>query len=630
MRGGAVDVHVVNESGAGESATGGSASTQAVDLAATRWRTRRGTAIAIRTAVVIGPAAASVIAARLAAAALPRPRGSLGTIGWWALIVAVAAITLAGVDRLARRLLPLAALYRLALVFPDKAPSRYRIALRSGTAHQLSEKIRSGESLGDTTEEAAENLLALVGTIGRHDRITRGHSERVRAYSDLIGEQLGLSVADREKLHWSALVHDAGKIHVRAEVLNKPGRPSDEEWNELRNHPAAAAALVEPLRPWLGEWVDAATQHHERVDGAGYPEGLTRDQISLAGRIVAVADAYDCMTSARSYKKPLPAEQARLELTRNSGTQFDPDVVRAFLGVSVGRLHLIAGPFAWLSQVPLLAPATTAVAAAGTTVVAALAAAVGVLAFQLPSDATPSSGARDVAAADIDRASVRGGAGAPDEIQSGGNADSPPASTGVDRGGHPITIARGQATGAVQPGDAATSTTRPGASSTTSAGGSTTSGTRTNTTTSAGGSTTSTIAGDNSTSTTAPNTTTTSTTASTTASTTTTTTSTTTTTTSTTTTVNAAPIAVADSQLLVLLSLTDIPVLANDYDTDGVLVPATLQIVSGPSRGSAAVVNGEVRYTAPTLTIGTTTLTYRICDNGGACAQAVLTITIIL
>jgi hypothetical protein len=318
---------------------------------------------------------------------LPRPSGIAPTIGWWAAVVAVAAITLTCVDRGARRLLPLAALYRLALVFPDKAPSRYRVALRSGTAHQLSEKLRSGADLGSTTSDAAENLLALVAAIGRHDRITRGHSERVRAYADLIGEQLGLSVADREKLHWSALVHDAGKIHVRSEVLNKPGRPSDEEWKELRNHPAAGAPLVEPLRPWLGDWVDAATQHHERVDGAGYPAGLSGDQISLAGRIVAVADAYDCMTSSRSYKRALPAEQARYELTRNSGTQFDPEIVRAFLGISVGRLHLIAGPFAWLSQVPLLAPATTAVSAAGTTVVASLAAAVGVIAFQLPSDA---------------------------------------------------------------------------------------------------------------------------------------------------------------------------------------------------------------------------------------------------
>ncbi|TML12156.1 MAG: HD domain-containing protein [Actinobacteria bacterium] len=591
----------------GESATGGSASSQAVDLAPSRWRTRRGTAIAIRVGVVVGPAAASVVAARLATGLLPRPSGIGQLAGWWAVVVAVAAITLAGVDRAARRLLPLAALYRLALVFPDKAPSRYRIALRSGTTHQLSERVRSGESLGDTPSQAAENLLALIATIGRHDRITRGHSERVRAYSDLIGKQLGLSVADREKLHWSALVHDAGKIHVRSEVLNKAGRPTDEEWIELRAHPAAGGPLVEPLRPWLGEWVDAATQHHERVDGAGYPAGLKGDEISLAGRIVAVADAYD---------------QARFELTRNSGTQFDADVVRAFLGISLGRLHLIAGPFAWLSQIPLLAPVTTAASAAGTTIVGSIAAAIGVFALQVPATEKPASASPAVvAAADV---------GSRESDGSGtGSTRSPTASIALDRDGRPIPTAPGQPGATTQPGTP-TTTLRGASTTTTSAGGSTTSTTRTNTTTSAGESTTSTTAGGNSTTTVAnPTTTTTSTTTPTT--TTSASTSTTTTTTTTTTTVNAAPIARDDyPPPVVLQSFTDIDVLANDSDPGGALVPATLQIVSAPSRGSATVVNGMIRYTAPLLTLGTTTLTYRICDNGGACAQAVVTITIIL
>ena len=536
----------------------------------------------------------------------------------------VAAITLACVDRGARRLLPLAALYRLALVFPDKAPSRYRIALRSGTAHQLSEKLRSDDSLGDTTSEAAENLLALVAAIGRHDRITRGHSERVRAYADLIGEQLGLSISDREKLHWSALVHDAGKIHVRAEVLNKPGRPNDEEWNELRNHPAAGGPLVEPLRPWLGDWVDAATQHHERVDGTGYPLGLSRDQITLAGRIVAVADAYDCMTSSRSYKRALPAEQARYELTRNSGTQFDPEIVRAFLGISVGRLHLIAGPFAWLSQIPLLAPATTAVSAAGTTVVASLAAAVGLIAFQVPTDATPSSSAQDqIAAAGVASAGEQSGAGG------SGTPGAPEAHTtsvARDRDGNPVatTVGPGGVT-RTEGGNESTSTTLPGASSTTVAG-SATSTTLSNTTTRAG-------SGPTAPSTTiggggggggggGPTTTTT------TSTTTTTVTTTTTTSTTTTTTVNAAPVAVADFASVFLFSTTTIDVRANDYDTDGVLVPSTLQIVTAPSLGSASVVNARIRYTAPALTSGTTTLRYRICDDDGACAQAMVTITI--
>ena len=210
----------------------------------------------------------------------------------------------------------------------------------------------------------------------------------------------GLSEPDRQRLHWAALVHDVGKMVVRPEVLNKPGRPTDEEWQELRNHPAAAATMVEPLRPWLGEWVDAATQHHERIDGKGYPSGLLGSEITLAGRIVAVADAYDCMTSARSYKKALPAEQARYELTRNSGTQFDPDVVRALLGVSVGRLHLAGGPLSWLAQIPGAREAVTLSGTGGASVSAGFAAAavtvVGAVGgvFVPPSDAQPVSAAR--------------------------------------------------------------------------------------------------------------------------------------------------------------------------------------------------------------------------------------------
>ena len=126
----------------------------------------------------------------------------------------------------------------------------------------------------------------------------------------MLGEQMGLSRGDLDRLNWAALLHDIGKLEVPEKLLNKPGRPTPDEWDVLRTHPGAAAAYVEPLRGWLGDWVDAATQHHERYDGTGYPEGLSGKHISLAGRIVSIADAYDVMTAARSYKKPLPAAQA--------------------------------------------------------------------------------------------------------------------------------------------------------------------------------------------------------------------------------------------------------------------------------------------------------------------------------
>ena len=140
----------------------------------------------------------------------------------------------------------------------------------------------------------------------------------------------------------------------------------------LRTHPGAGGPYVEPLRGWLGDWVDATTQHHERFDGKGYPLGLAGKDISLAGRIVSIADAYDVMTAARSYKKPLPAAQARAELTRNSGTQFDPHLVRSFLEISLGRLRRAIGPVGWLAHLPdLIRTPLTAVATSTTGIVAA-------------------------------------------------------------------------------------------------------------------------------------------------------------------------------------------------------------------------------------------------------------------
>ena len=161
--------------------------------------------------------------------------------------------------------------------------------------------------------------MALAGALNAHDRMTRGHTERVRAYTLMIGEELHLPKADLDRLHWAGLVHDIGKLEVPPSILNKPGRPDEDEWEILKQHPAAAVRLLEPLRPWLGEWADAASQHHERWDGKGYPFGLAGEQISLSGRIVAVADAFDVMTSVRSYKKAMTPEAARAELLRCAG-----------------------------------------------------------------------------------------------------------------------------------------------------------------------------------------------------------------------------------------------------------------------------------------------------------------------
>jgi hypothetical protein len=197
-------------------------------------------------------------------------------------------------------------------------------------------------------------VLELVLALNVHDKRTRGHSERVRVFTDLIADELKVDEAGKARLRWAALLHDVGKLEVPAKILNKPGKPSEAEWQVLRRHPEEGARLVAPLLPWLGEWGPAVAQHHERWDGTGYPRHLRGTEISLAARIVSVADTYEVMTAPRSYKPSMSVPAARRELTRVAGTQLDPHVVRALLNISVGRLWRAIGFGAWLGQVPML------------------------------------------------------------------------------------------------------------------------------------------------------------------------------------------------------------------------------------------------------------------------------------
>jgi hypothetical protein len=333
------------------SATGGSASSQADTVDPRVWNPRPIVSLGLRALVLLVPLAAGWIGVKSAIVLVPRPAGRLYFSMWMAALIVVSFVASLGVQRLMRQLAPLAMLFKMSLVFPDEAPSRFGTAMRSGSLRSLARRLTSSET-ASSEQAAAETLIGLITKLGAHDRLTRGHAERVRAYSVMLGEQIGLSRDDRDKLNWAALVHDIGKLEVPEELLNKPGRPTAGEWMVLLSHPDSGAVYVEPLRGWLGGWIDAATQHHERYDGTGYPNRLSGREISLAGRIVAIADAYDVMTAARSYKKPLPAAQARAELTRNSGTQFDPHLVRSFLEISLGRMRQVVGPLGWLSHFP--------------------------------------------------------------------------------------------------------------------------------------------------------------------------------------------------------------------------------------------------------------------------------------
>lgn len=543
------------------------------------------------------PVAVSILLARLAAAVVPKPEPFWAALAWLAGVTCVSLVSFGLAHRLAKRLLPLSVMFNMSLVFPDKAPDRFRMALRSGTARDLERRLARLQDPDDVPEpaEAATLLVGLLADLTSHDRRTRGHSERVRAYTDVIADQLRLKPGDLDKLHWSALIHDLGKVTVPSEILNKPGRPTGEEWQVLRGHPAAAAALLEPLRPWLGDWTLAASQHHERYDGGGYPNGLTGKETHLSGRIVAVADAYDVMTSSRSYKKPLSAEAARKELVANAGTQFDPVVVRAFVSAGLDARRRAGGWLGGVSELPQLLGGIGARAAAGAAVATAAVAplAVGDVA---PATAEPPSIGQPPAsvvepAPDPTTSSAR-------QVSDGGSDPTPTTGPVTSTTTVSTTTTVEDSGPVLQPTTTTTSPSGP----TDPVGPPTESQP---TTTQRRGPTPTTL----------PTTTTTA-----------------STTTVPTTTAPPPPFSAYDDSAVVLISgQVEIPVLGNDGPNPAV-DPATLTIVDAPDDGRATVVgrSGFIRYSESSGLIGSDSFRYRVCTIHSQCDAATVRISILL
>jgi putative nucleotidyltransferase with HDIG domain len=321
-----------------------------------RWRSRPWLSRALVALAHLIPIASAVATSAVVSSWLPTPQDWGDRIVRWTILLVSSTVVLAGVDRLARRLLPLAALLKLSMLFPDRAPTRMRVARKAGSVRNLQERIDHAKRHGvhGGPAEAAETILTLVGALHAHDRHTRGHSERVRMFTDLVADEMKLPVADRDRLRWASLLHDIGKLHVPTKILNKSGKLDDHEWKVIHRHPIEGATLARPLLDFLGEWAATIEQHHERWDGTGYPRKLRGAQISTGARIVAVADSYEVMTAVRPYKKAMSASAARKELTRCAGTHFDPEIVRAFLNISIGRLRWAIGPVAWVAQVPFI------------------------------------------------------------------------------------------------------------------------------------------------------------------------------------------------------------------------------------------------------------------------------------
>ena len=322
-----------------------------------RWQRHPVLRAIIRVAAVLAPAVASALAAIAFSRAIPVPSDLVGLAVWWGVFIAVVIATWIVISELLQRTLPLAALLDLTLVFPHSVPSRFAILRRNINRRQLEADLRRLRERSDPESgPRAQLILELAVALSIHDSRTRGHSERVRLYTDLIAKQLRLRPADADRLRWAALLHDIGKLGVAPEILNKPEIPDDEELESLRHHPLEGYQMIAPLHKWLGPWATAVRDHHERYDGTGYPNGLSGRAISLGGRIVAVADSFETMTAGRPYRDALSLKAAREELVRRSGSHFDPYVVRAFLATSVSRLWPVVGIGAGVAQIPFLVP----------------------------------------------------------------------------------------------------------------------------------------------------------------------------------------------------------------------------------------------------------------------------------
>lgn len=177
-----------------------------------------------------------------------------------------------------------------------------------------------------------QSLLTFAGAIDAKDRYTKDHSVRVAHYSRELARRLGMSEEEQENIYYIALLHDVGKIGIPDQVLNKPGRLTDEEFHLIQTHPSIGGDILKNFTA-LDGIAEGARYHHERYDGKGYCEGKAGEDIPLTARIIAVADAYDAMSSDRCYRKGLPREVIEEELKKGSGAQFDPRIVPHMLAI---------------------------------------------------------------------------------------------------------------------------------------------------------------------------------------------------------------------------------------------------------------------------------------------------------
>ncbi len=226
-----------------------------------------------------------------------------------------------------------------------RKPLRKRVAMQridrilelSYLQKNLRSEVEKQTEVARKRRESVERLIiqmvqALANTIDAKDSYTNGHSTRVAKYSGMLAERMGYTGERLQLVRYTALLHDIGKIGIPEEIINKPSRLTDEEYEIIKTHPEIGGKILKEITE-IPDIAIGARWHHERYDGKGYPDGLQGTEIPEIARIIGVADAYDAMTSRRSYRGIIPQETVRGELERGKGCQFDPEIAALMLAL---------------------------------------------------------------------------------------------------------------------------------------------------------------------------------------------------------------------------------------------------------------------------------------------------------
>jgi HD-GYP domain-containing protein (c-di-GMP phosphodiesterase class II) len=213
---------------------------------------------------------------------------------------------------------------------PGHLFTKKNVDLMGGLSDNIGIALQNAKLYQNLRDMFISTIKSLVRAIDAKDQYTSGHSERVMEYSLAVAKEMELSEEETENLKLSSLLHDVGKIGIREKVLLKKGALTDKERGQMQEHPAIGKNIVETIND-SARIINGIVEHHEKYGGGGYPANLKGNKISLYGRIIAIADVYDALTTKRPYHGKLSGKEAFFEILNGSGTHFDPSVIKAFI-----------------------------------------------------------------------------------------------------------------------------------------------------------------------------------------------------------------------------------------------------------------------------------------------------------